>query len=240
VLRNRLTVAALTATVFAGRAIPETGALLRVADVTTTVDFGAYAPGTSITNQYPGITFEYPTSAGFTGGVPADGVVSSDVGGPPVVVAQGAHGGTNAGELVPGGELATFGTFAALTNLADSVSVYIGDLSGVSVHAELDAYDADRKLLPGGVTAVTTRATAGTLLSYSTGGTADIAYVAVYSTDRSVRTGSSTTCGSVSRPPRRPSWASTPRPRPTRSARAAAGTSPSRWCAWTEPPGQSR
>jgi ABC-type glycerol-3-phosphate transport system substrate-binding protein len=46
-------------------------------DVITTVDFEAYAPGTEITNQYAGITFEYPTSADFTYGTPADGVVCS-------------------------------------------------------------------------------------------------------------------------------------------------------------------
>ena len=151
-------------------------------DVITTVDFEAYAPGTEITNQYAGITFEYPTSADFTYGTRGDGVVSSDIGGPPTVVASGAHSGKNAGEMVPAGEFGGVGSFAVFSNLADAVSVYIGNLDSTSIHVELDAYDSNRDLL-GSDTAVTTGAGAQTLLSYTTGGAGSIAYVAIYRTD---------------------------------------------------------
>jgi hypothetical protein len=151
-------------------------------DLVTTVDFEGYPVGTEITDQYAGITFEYATAAGFNLGTPANGVASSDSGGPPLVVASGAHSGSNAGELPAPGEFASAGTFAALSNLADSVSVYIGDLNDASVHVELDAYDADRDRL-GSDTAVTSAVGAQTLLTYSTGGTAAIAYVAIYRSD---------------------------------------------------------
>ncbi len=151
-------------------------------DVTTTVDFEAYAPGTEITNQYAGITFEYPTSANFTYGTPGDGVVSSDVGAPPTVVASGAHSGKNAGEMVPAGEFGGVGTFAVFSNLADAVSVYIGNIDSTSIHVELDAYGSNRDLL-GSDTAVTSGAGAQTLLSYTAGGAGPIAYVAIYRTD---------------------------------------------------------
>jgi hypothetical protein len=151
----------------------------------TTVDFEAYPPGTEITNQYPGITFESPTAAGFTYGAPGPGssaIVSPDTGGPPIVVASGAHDGTNAGELVAPGEFGAAGTFAAMTDLAGSVSVYIGDLADASVHVEMDTYDANRDFL-GSATATTSVTGAQELLSYSASGAADIAYIAVYRSD---------------------------------------------------------
>ncbi len=151
-------------------------------DIVTTVDFEAYAPGTQITNQYTGITFEYPTAAAFTLGTPGTGVVSVDTGGPPVVTASGARSGSDAGDMVSPGEFGAAGTFAAFSNLAGSVSVYIGDAAPVSIHVELDAYGANRALL-GSDTAVTSGAGAQTLLTYSTGGAGTIAYVAIYRTD---------------------------------------------------------
>ena len=158
-------------------------ALIPDADTVNTVDFENYAVGTEIANQYSGITFEYPTSADFTlGATPAKGVVSSDVGGPPIVTNMGAHSGSQAGSLEPSGEFSAAGTFAAFTNLADSVSVYIGDESVSGSHVELDAYGADMSLL-GSDTAVTAATGAETLLTYSTGGAGTIAYVAMYRTD---------------------------------------------------------
>jgi hypothetical protein len=158
------------------------GSLRASSDTVTTVDFEGYPPGTQITNQYSGITFEYPTAAAFTLGTPANGVVSADVGGPPLVVASGAHSGTNAGELIPPSEFSAVGTFVALSNLADTVSVYIGDQSVAGVHVELDAYDSNRALLGSG-TALTSSTGAHTLLTYSTGGPGKIAYVAIYRSD---------------------------------------------------------
>jgi hypothetical protein len=151
-------------------------------DVVTTVDFEAYSPGTQVTNQYSGITFEYATAAGFSLGAPADGVASSDSGGPPLVIASGAHSGANAGELSAPSEFAAAGTFAAFSSLADSVSVYIGDLADASVHVELDAYGTNRNYL-GSDMAVTSSVGAQTLLTYSSGGTGEIAYVAIYRSD---------------------------------------------------------
>ncbi len=151
-------------------------------DVVTTVDFEGYPVGTQVTNQYTGIDFEYATAAGFNLGAPADGVASSDSGGPPLVVSTGAHGGSHAGEMQAPAEFAPAGTFAAFSNLADSVSVYIGDLADASVHVELDAYGTNRNLL-GTDKATTSSVGAQTLLTYSTGGTGDIAYVAIYRSD---------------------------------------------------------
>ena len=144
----------LTAPVLVGPsplAVPAGSASLRPrVDLVTTVDFEGYGPPTEITNQYSGITFEYSAAAGFTyGTTPGTGVVR-DVNGPPLVVASGAHGGSNGGELVRPGEFSSAGTFAALTRLADSVSVYVGDLGGaIGDHVELDAALAGRTLLDG-------------------------------------------------------------------------------------------
>jgi hypothetical protein len=153
-------------------------------DLVINVDFDAYPVGTEITNQYAGVTFEYPAAGGFSFGTPGDGVVSSAaVGPPPTVVASGGHSGAQAGGLFDGGgEFGAAGTFVALSNLADTVSVYIGDQVLTGVHVELDAYDADRHLL-GSDTAVTSAVGAQTLLTYSTGGSGEIAYVAIYRSD---------------------------------------------------------
>jgi hypothetical protein len=179
-MRGRLPLIALAALTLGALATPEASATLHPADVTTTVDFEAYSPGTQIKSQYSGITFEYPTSAGFTGGTPADGVARC--GNLPVVVAGYAHSGANAGELYHLNEFSVFGTFAAFTNLADAVSVYVGTTNGASAQVELDAYDANRHLLPGSVTANTSGSGANTLFSYSTGGKGEIAYIALCST----------------------------------------------------------
>ncbi len=156
-------------------------------DVVTTVDFEAYPVGTQITNQYSGITFEYATSAGFNLGTPGTGVASSDTAAPPVVTPYGAHGGSNAGQLISPGEFGAAGTFAVLSSPADAVSVYVGDLGGTGAHFELDAYDTNKDLLPSETSAAAVTASAGaqTFLTYSTGGTGDIAYVAIYRTDHS-------------------------------------------------------
>jgi hypothetical protein len=179
-MRGRFLVVALAALMLDPLATSQAGARLHPADVTTTVGFETYSPGTVITNQYSGITFEGPGSAGFAYGAPADGVARC--GTPPVVVAGYAHSGANAGELNHLDEFSVFGTFASFTNLAGSVSVYVGTTNGVSSLVELDAYDADRHLLPGSVSATTSGTGANTLLSYSTGGKGDIAYVAICST----------------------------------------------------------
>ena len=179
-MRSRLLAVAVAALTLGALATPEAGAVLHPADVTTTVDFEAYSPGTQISSQYSGITFENPSAAGFTSGTPADGVARC--GSLPVVVAGYAHSGAQAGELFHLSEFSVFGTFAAFTNLADSVSVYVGTTNGVSVQVELDAYDANRHLLPGSVIANTSGSGASTLFSYSTGGKGEIAYIALCST----------------------------------------------------------
>ena len=180
VVRVAVLAAALVAGTPAGTGMVATAGA--TGDVVSTVDFEGYPVGTQVTSQYSGITFEYATAAGFTLGTPADGVASSDSGGPPVVVASGAHSGSHAGEMQAPSEFAPAGTFAAFSNLAGSVSVYIGDLADASVHVELDAYDTNRDLL-GSDKATTSSVGAQTLLTYSTGGTGDIAYVAIYRSD---------------------------------------------------------
>ena len=72
--------------------------------------------------------------------------------------------------------------FCGVLEPGDAGVVYIGNLDSTSIHVELDAYDSNRDLL-GSDKAVTTGAGAQTLLSYTTGGTGSIAYVAIYRTD---------------------------------------------------------
>jgi len=180
--RGAVILALLMCAALAATSAPAVASVLHSADTVETVDFEAYPVGTEITNQYGGITFEYPPSIFTLGSAPANGVVSSDVGGPPIVTSQGAHSGSQAGSLVPPGEFATAGTFAAFTNLASSVSLYVGDQAVTGSHYELDAYGADASLL-GSDAAVTTATGAETLLTYSTGGAGTIAYVAIYRTD---------------------------------------------------------
>ncbi len=69
-----------------------------------------------------------------------------------------------------------------MSDLASSVSVYIGDLADASVHVELDAYGTNRDLL-GTDKATTSSVGAQTLLTFGGGTTADIAYVAIYRSD---------------------------------------------------------
>jgi hypothetical protein len=150
------------------------------ADTTVTVDFDGYPVGTQLTNQYAGVTFEYPTDAGFTYGTPATAVVAPGASILPLVAAptHATHSGTQAGALRGGGEFGPAGTFAALSNLADQVSVYVGSDLFTGDTYELDAYDTNKNLV-GSSTVIGTTVGAENLLSVTTG-SASIAYVAIY------------------------------------------------------------
>jgi hypothetical protein len=150
------------------------------ADTTVTVDFDGYGTGTQITTQYAGVTFEQAINAGFSYGTPADGVVAPGACALPLVTApsHATHSGIQAGALNCGTEFAPAGAFAALSNLADQVSVYVGSDIFTGDTYELDAYDASRHLVGSTVGSGTTLG-AENLLSVSTS-SASIAYVAVY------------------------------------------------------------
>jgi hypothetical protein len=117
---------------------------------TATLTFDDLPARTAVTNQYPSMTFGYPQNFGFTTGtVPADGVVDSSAAcGPPLVEPFAAtESAPQGGEISCGGENAGAGTFATLTDFADLVSVYVGDVSDSGDRFELDAYDSNRNLL---------------------------------------------------------------------------------------------
>jgi hypothetical protein len=165
------------------------------ADYTGTLDFDSFSTGTSITDQYAGITFASPADYGFTAGTPSEsspGVVSPgafDCPPPIVIAAHPTHSGANAANLGPTGgvcgtEFGPHGTFAVLSSFADDVSVYIGNPSGTGASYELDAYDINRNLLTSAT--VTGNATGAENRLHVSATTGEIAYIAIEQTSPTV------------------------------------------------------
>jgi hypothetical protein len=151
----------------------------------TDVSFDDLSPGTAV-NQYPAVnpavSFVYPTNVGFSIGSPGDGVASQHACGTPFVTPfTPTSSEPNMGSFSCGGsEFPAHGTFAVLTDFANSVSAFVGDPVGTGYNFELDAYDINRHLL-GSDPISTSQLGPRNLVSYSVpGGAYTIAYVAIY------------------------------------------------------------
>ncbi len=156
--------------------VPAAGA----ADVTTTLDFDKLAPETFVTGQYPGLTFERYIEAGFTfGNPPGNGTFHYDcIPGPRVFATSPTHSGGQAADLGCDDDMnGEDGAFAALSTLADKVSVYVGSTDAAGQEFTLYAWNVSRELVAHKT--ITTGATGiGNQMEVSTAGF-EIAYLAI-------------------------------------------------------------
>lgn len=163
---------------------PVARAVTPQADQSFTANFeatGGISVGDEITNQYPFVTFDSFHATGYGFGfasTPSNNVIvaaSSN----PVILASGAHAGSDSGQVVCGVEFCQPGTFGVLNYTADSISVYAGSETTASTTVELDAYQSNGDYISSDVES-TSATGARTLLSIAAPTGKSIGFFDVY------------------------------------------------------------